>query len=414
MRLEYFIAKKIQFSQDGSRQVTPPAVRIAMAGIALGLAVMILSVAIIVGFKKEVRNKVIGFGSHIQITNFDSNASYEYAPIAVSDTLLAELAAFPGIRHVEAFATKPGMIKTEEDFQGIILKGVGREYDWTFFRNNLKEGELPVFESDKSSTDILLSRYICDLLGLKLGDPVLMYFIQDDVRARRFHVKGIYDSGSPEFDKLYALGDIRQVRRLNGWEDDQVSGLELLVDDYNKLDAISENLYFFMAEKKDRFDNLFYTRSIKELNYIIFHWLGALDINVVLILILMMAVAGFTMISGLLIIIMERINMIGVLKALGQNNASIRKVFLYIAFFLIGKGMLWGNAIGIAVCLVQEHFRLFKLDPSVYYVDAVPVEFNLLHLLLINIGALAASMGMMFGATYMISKVEPVKSIRFD
>ncbi len=412
--LEFFIAKRIHSGAEGKGKATPPAVRIAMAGIALGLAVMVLSVAIIVGFKQEVRGKVIGFGSHIQITNFDSNASYEYAPIAPGDTLLDQLNHFPGIRHVEVFATKPGMIKTDEDFQGIVLKGVDQHYDWSFFRDNLKEGELPVFEAGKSSNDILLSRTICDLLGLQLGDRVLMYFIQDEVRARPFHLKGIYDSGSPEFDKLFALGDIRQVRRLNGWENDQVSGIELLVDDYSHLDAIAENLYFFMAEQKDRLDNLYYTRSVKELNPMIFNWLSALDINVVLILVLMMAVAGFTMISGLLIIIMERINMIGVLKAMGQSNTSIRKVFLYIAFFLIGKGMLWGNVIGISICLVQQHFRIFTLNPADYYVDAVPVDLNILHLLLINIGALAVSMGMMFGATYMISKVEPVKSIRFD
>ncbi len=412
--IEYFIAKKIHSGAEGKGKATPPAVRIAMAGIALGLAVMVLSVAIIVGFKKEVRNKVIGFGSHIQITNFDNNASYEYAPIAPSDTLLKELSDFPGIRHVEAFATKLGMIKTDEDFQGVVLKGVGMDYDWSFFHDHLKEGELPVFEAEGRSTDILLSRYLCDLLGLKLGDPVRMFFIQDDVRALRFQIKGIYDSGSPEFDKLFVLGDIRQIRRLNGWENDQVSGLELLVDDYDRLDDITENVYFFMADKIDHFDNLFYTRSIKDLNPVIFHWLGALDINVVLILVLMMAVSGFTMISGLLIIILERINMIGVLKALGQRNASIRKVFLYIAFFLIGKGMLWGNMIAVAVCLLQQHFKIFKLNPADYYVDAVPIDLNILHLVLINIGALAAAMGMMFGATYMITKVEPVKSIRFD
>ena len=333
MSLEYFIAKRIYFSKEGDRQATPPVVRIAMIGIALGLAVMILSVAIVIGFKKEIRNKVIGFGSHIQITNFDNNASYESTPIAVSDTLLEHLKTFPGITHVEGFATKPGILKTDSDFQGIVLKGVGRDYDWTFFRNNLKEGELFILPTDKVSTDVLLSRYLANLLGLKVGDSFLTYFVQDEVRARKFRITGIYETGFVDYDKLFVIADIRQIRRLNGWAPDEVSGLELQVDDYDHLDRVAEDLYFDIAEKQDRNGNTYYTRSIKELNPMIFDWLEVQDINVVVILILILAVAGFTMISGLLIIILERTNMIGILKALGENNTSIRKIFLYISFF---------------------------------------------------------------------------------
>lgn len=394
--------------------MTPPAVRIAMIGIALGLAVMILSVAIVIGFKKEVRNKVIGFGSHIQITNFDNNASYESSPIAVSDTLLADLRAFPGIRHVEAFATKPGILKTEDDFQGIVLKGVDTDFDWTFFQNNLKEGDLPVFPSDKASTEVLISQYLSDLLHLKTGDTFLTYFVQDDVRARKFRITGIYETGFLDYDKLFVIADIRQVRRLNRWEKDQVSGLELLVDDYGRLDEVSEELYFDLAEKQDRLGNTFYARSIKELNPMIFNWLDVLDINVVIILILMLAVAGFTMISGLLIIILERTNMIGILKALGENNQSIRKIFLYVSFFLIGKGMLWGNVIGISLCLIQSYFRVITLDPSIYYLDAVPIDLNIVSLVVLNIGTLAAAMLMMLGPSYLITRIDPARSIRFE
>lgn len=414
MNLELFIARRIHFSKEDDRQVTPPAVRIAIIGIALGLAVMILSVAIVIGFKKEVRNKVIGFGSHIQITNFDNNASYESSPIAVSDTLLRDLQAFPGIRHVEAFATKPGILKTENDFQGIVLKGVDTDFDWTFFRTNLKEGDLLAFPSDKASTDVLISQYLSDLLGLKVGDSFLTYFVQDDVRARKFHITGIYETGFMDYDKLFVIADIRQVRRLNGWEKDQVSGLELLVDDYDQLDKVAEELYFDLAEKQDRLGNTFYARSIKELNPMIFNWLDVLDINVVIILILMLAVAGFTMISGLLIIILERTNMIGILKALGEDNRSIRKIFLYVSFFLIGKGMLWGNVIGISLCLIQSHFRLITLDPSIYYLDAVPVDLNLVSLILLNVGTLAAAMLMMLGPSYLITRIDPARSIRFE
>lgn len=414
MNLELFIARKIHFSKEGNRQVTPPAVRIAIVGVALGLAVMILSVAIVIGFKKEVRNKVIGFGSHIQITNFDNNSSYETTPIAVSDSLLQALRAFPGIKHIEGYATKMGILKTDSDFQGVVLKGIDTDYDWSFFRNNLKEGELLTIDPKKTSTDVIISRYLSDLLGLKLGDSILTYFVQEDVRARKFNIVGIYETGFMDYDKLFVLVDIKQIRRLNGWEKDEVSGLELLVDDYDKLDQIAEDLYFNLVEKQDRHGNTYFTRSIKEMNPMIFNWLDVLDVNVVVILILIFAVAGFTMISGLLIIILERTNMIGILKALGENNVSIRKIFLYISFFLIGKGMLWGNVVGIAICLIQSHFRIIKLDPSIYYLDAVPIDLSIVSLILLNIGTLCASMLMMLGPSYLITKIDPAKSIRFE
>ncbi len=385
-----------------------------MAGIALGLAVMILSVAIVVGFKKEVRNKVIGFGSHIQISNFDNNSSYEAQPIAVSDTLLSFLDTFPGIRHVEKFATKLGILKTERDFQGIVLKGVDVDYDWSFFQANLREGEIFTVRPDKSSTEVILSRYLSDLLGLKVGDSFLTYFVGEEVRARKFKISGIYETGFLDYDKLFVIADIKQVRRLNGWDKEQVSGLELRVDDYDRLDPIAENLYFALAERHDCDGNQFYARSIKELNPMIFNWLDVLDINVVVILVLMLSVAGFTMISGLLIIILERTNMIGILKALGQNNTSIRKIFMYVSFFLIGKGMLWGNLIGVSLCLLQSHFHILKLDPSVYYLDAVPVDLSLLALLCLNVGTLVASMLMLLGPSCLIMKIDPAKSIRFE
>lgn len=414
MNLELFIARKIHFSKEGNRQVTPPAVRIAIVGVALGLAVMILSIAIVIGFKKEVRNKVIGFGSHIQITNFDNNSSYETTPIAVSDSLLQALREFPGIKHIEGYATKMGILKTDSDFQGVVLKGIDTDYDWSFFRNNLKEGELLTIDPKKTSTDVIISRYLSDLLGLKLDDSVLAYFVQEDVRARKFNIVGIYETGFMDYDKLFVLADIKQIRRLNGWEKDEVSGLELLVDDYDKLDQIAEDLYFDLVEKQDRHGNTYFTRSIKEMNPMIFNWLDVLDVNVVVILILIFAVAGFTMISGLLIIILERTNMIGILKALGENNVSIRKIFLYISFFLIGKGMLWGNVVGIAICLIQSHFRIIKLDPSIYYLDAVPIDLSIVALILLNIGTLCASMLMMLGPSYLITKIDPAKSIRFE
>lgn len=414
MNVALFIARKIHFSKEGSRQVTPPAVRIAMIGIALGLAVMLLSVAIVIGFKKEVRNKVIGFGSHIQITNFDSNSSYELQAIAVSDTLMAHLDSVSGVRHVERFATKLGILKTEQDFQGIVLKGVDQEYDWAFFQANLKVGRLPDFTGKKASTEVLISRYLSDLLGLEVDDSFLTYFVQDEVRARKFQIVGIYETGFIDYDKLFVMADLRQVQRLNGWDADQVGGLEVQVDDYESLNEIAETLYFDLTERHDRNGNTYYARSIKELNPMIFNWLEVLDINVVVILVLMLAVAGFTMISGLLIIILERTNMIGMLKALGETDRHIREIFFYVSFFLIGKGMLWGNVIGLTCCWLQSHFQIVKLDPTVYYLEAVPVDLGVGAWLLLNVGTLLVSMAMMLGPSYLITRIDPAKSIRFE
>jgi lipoprotein-releasing system permease protein len=413
MSVEFFIAKRIYSNKEG--EAMPPAVRIATAGIALGLAVMILSVAIIVGFKKEVRNKVIGLGSHIQITNFDSNTSYETTPITVNDTLLTLLRSHAGVKHVEAFATKPGILKTDADFQGIVLKGVDEDYDWTFIRNNLKAGAIPLIEPEQTSSGALISQYLANLLNLKLGDTFLTYFVQEDVRARRFNITGIYETGFGDYDKLFVLTDIKQIRRLNGWDANKAGGLELLVNDYDRVDDIAEDLFFSITQNNTaNSPATLFVRSIKDLNPMIFSWLDVLDTNVAIILILMLAVAGFTMISGLLVIILERIQMIGILKALGHNNRRIKKIFLYISLFLIGKGMMWGNLIGIAVCAAQWRFHIFKLDPSTYYLDAVPIDLSPEYLLLLNAGTLAATILMMLGPSHLVSRISPSKSIRFE
>lgn len=414
MNVEFFIARRIYFHKERGRKPTPPAVRIAMLGIALGLAVMILAVAIIVGFKKEVRNKVIGFGSHIRITNFDNNTSYETLPITVSDSLLRALRSWPGVRHVEAFATKPGILKTETDFQGVVLKGVDEDFDWTFFRSHLKEGEAFAIEPGRTSSAALVSRYLADLLKLKTGDSFLAYFVQEDVRARRFTIAGVYETGFGDYDRLFVLTDVKQIRRLNGWDERQASGLELLVNDYNRVDEIAEDLFFRLSETPDEKGNTLFVRSIKDLNPMIFSWLDVLDTNVAVILVLMLAVSGFTMISGLLVIILERIRMIGILKALGQSNTGVRNVFLYISFFLIGRGMLWGNLTGITLCLLQSFFHPFRLDSSTYYLDSVPIDLSPAALLLLNSGVLLATMLMMLAPSQLVTRIKPAKSIRFE
>ena len=414
MNFELFLAKRIYFNQQQGKRTTPPAVRIAMIGMALGLAVMILSVAIVIGFKKEVRNKVIGFGSHIQVTNLDNNTSYETQPIAISDALMTQLQTDPTIKHVEAYATKPGILKTDSAFQGIVLKGVDEHFDWSFFQKQMTAGEVFKVMPNQTTTDVIISAALSNKMGLKVGDSFLTYFVQENVRARKFKITGIYDTGFLDYDNVFVIADINQVQRLNGWESDQVTGLELFVNDYDALDVTAEELYMNLGEQEDRLGNTYYARSIKNLNPMIFNWLEVLDINVVFILVLLIAVAGFTMISGLLIIILERTNMIGILKALGQDNESIRKVFLYVAFFLIGKGMLWGNAIGITLCLLQSHFKFITLDPSIYYLHAVPIDLNWLSLILLNVGTLSAAMLMILAPSYVITKISPAKSIRFE
>ncbi|MDR2119368.1 MAG: ABC transporter permease [Tannerella sp.] len=395
-------------------RVSPPAIRIASAGIALGLATMLLSVAVVTGFKHEVRDKVVGFGAHIRITHFDSNASYETAPIMPGDTLTAALRAWPGIRHVEAFATKPGIMKTETDFQGIVLKGVGADCDWSFFRKHLTEGEIIAVDSPRVASGVLISATLAGMMGLKCGDSFTAYFLHDAIRARKFHISGIYATGYSDYDKLFVIADIRQVRRLNGWDDDAASGLALYVDNYRHIAATGEQLYFHLIDKTDRAGNTLYVRTIEELNPMIFGWLEVLDVNVALILVLMTAVSGFTMISGLLIIILERIRMIGILKALGQTNAALRRIFLHIASRLIARGMIRGNAIALAICLIQSHFHPLALDPDTYYLDAVPVDLNPAAWLLINAGAFAASMLMMIAPAGLAAKIHPARAIRFE
>jgi lipoprotein-releasing system permease protein len=415
MNSEFFIARRIFQNKQGEKNISPPAVRVAVISISLGLVVMILAVAIVVGFKKEVRNKVIGFGSHIQISNFDSNSYYEMKPIAVSDTLFAMLQNDPNISHVQRFSTKPGIIKTDEDSQGVVFKGIDEGFDWNFFKQNLLEGEILKIRPDSTITDILISKKIADKLNLKLGDSFITYFVRkDDVSPRKFHIAGIYQTNFSDYDKLFILVDVKQIRRINQWEADMSSGLELTVTDYEQLDQAADALYFDMQGHADRLGNTFYTRSIKQLNPNIFAWLDVLDMNVVIILILMTLVAGFSMISGLLIIILERANMIGTLKALGENNTSIRLIFLYVSAFLIGKGLFWGNLIALSICFLQKYTGFLKLDPETYYLSEVPVEINWFSIFSVNAGTLLVTLLLLVGPSYLVAKISPAKTIRFE
>lgn len=415
MNSELFIAKRIyKGDKKNDKRVSSPAIKIAITGIALGLAVMIASVCIIVGFKKNVRDKIVGFGSHIQITGFDNNTSYEHHPISYSDTLKNRLEENPAIAHVQRFITKPGIIKTDDNFQGVVLKGVSDDFDWTFFKKNLTEGSI-IEPSDTSHTNqAIISRHIANLLQLKLGDSFTTYFVQNPIRARRFDIVGIYETGFEDYDKLFVVAQADVLAGLNGWDKDMVSGIEVLVKDYSRLNETVQSLFFEMSTYTDRFGNALYTRSIEDINPMIFNWLSLLDMNVWVILILMLLVSGVTMISGLLIIILERTNMIGILKSIGARDFKIRKVFLYLSFFLIGQGMLWGNIIGLTLCVVQKEFQIIKLNPANYYLSAVPIELNPWHILLLNAGTLLVSLLMMIGPSYLVAKITPAKSIKFE
>lgn len=415
MNTELFIAKRIyRGDKNNTKRVSSPAIKIAIAGIALGLAVMIAAVCIIVGFKKEIREKVIGFGSHIQITAFDNNASFEHQPIAFSYTLAEKLRNNSNVHHFQEFITKPGIIKTDTDFQGVILKGVSDDYDWDFFRKNLKKGAVIQPNDTLQHSRAIISQTIAAKLNLHLGDKFTVYFVQEPMRARRFDIVGIYETNFDDYDKLYVITPINVLSKLNDWDNDMVSGIEVLVKDYEKLDKTAQDLFFEMSMYKDRLGNALYTRSIKDINPMIFNWLSLLDMNVWVIISLMIIVSGFTMISGLLIIILERTNMIGMMKAMGARDFSIRKVFLYLSTFLIGQGMLWGNVVGLLICVIQHQFHIIKLNPATYYLSAVPVDLNPLYIVLLNVGTLLVSLLMMIGPSYLVAKITPAKSIQFE
>ncbi len=411
--LEYFIAKRIHF-QQGRKNVSRPAVRIAIIAIALGMAVMIIAVGVVIGFKQEIRNKVVGFGGHIRISNYDSNNTFETNPITFDPHFADSLALINGVKSVQLYATKPGIIKTQEDFQGIVLKGIDRHFNWTFFRSQLVEGDTLQL-TDSLQNNILISKHLADMLRLKVGDSFFTYFIKEQIKARKFTITGIYSTNFVEYDKLFILTDVRHIQRLSGWESSQYSGYEVLLTDFDKMESIANelNLYVQQSVTSEK-SQQYYVQTIKDLTPQLFGWLDLLDVNVWVILSLMLAVAGFNMISGLLILILERTNMIGILKSVGATNWSVRKIFLYYAVFLIGKGMLWGNVIGLSFCALQYFTHILPLDPEMYYVSYVPIVFNWTYLILLNVGTFVASILMMIAPSYLISKISPAKIIRYE
>jgi lipoprotein-releasing system permease protein len=400
--------------KDRGGRVSRPAVLIAIVSIAVGMAVMLATVAIAIGFKSQIRDKVTGLGSDIQVLNLNSVSSYETTPVVIDSAMMARLAAYDHVSHVQRFSTKPGIIKTDEAFQGMVVKGVGQEFDSSFFRSCLVEGEIPQFSDTASSGRCVISKTMADKLMLSVGDKIFTYFIQDEVRVRPMVVSGIYATNFSEYDNLFLLTDIRTVNRLNGWEEDQATGAEIRLDDYSKLEEVREAMGQDLDRTADSYGFCYFVQSIEELNPQIFEWLGLLDFNVLVILILMIGVAGFTMISGLLILIIERTDMIGTLKALGAGNGVIRNTFLFYSVYLIVRGLFWGNVIGLSLCFAQRQWHIFKLDPENYYIDAVPIEFNWWAVVAINVVMLIVAVLMVVGPSYAIAKISPATSMRYE
>ncbi|MFA5820107.1 MAG: FtsX-like permease family protein [Bacteroidales bacterium] len=414
MNLPYFIAHRLIKGRREGTSFSRPINVIAIIGIAMGLAVMILAVSILTGFKKEIREKVVGFGSHIQIMNFDSNISFETTPISDTQEFIPKIKQIPGIRHLQVFATKAGIIKTDEDIQGVVLKGIGSDFDWSYFSSNMVDGSVFMVNDTGRTDKVIISKKISDMLRLRTGDSFVMHFIQEPPRMRKFTICGIYETSLEEFDKIYVFCDIGHIKRLNGWEDDQVSGFEVFIDDFDELDAMTMAVRDAIGYKITEEEAKFKVTNIRIKYPQIFDWLNFQDINVIIIVFLMLVVAGFNMISGLLILILEKTNMIGILKALGSEDITIRKVFLYQAAYLIGKGLLWGNLIGIGLAFLQLKTGVITLDPSSYYIKTVPVNLELAHILLLNAGTMAAIVIMLLVPSQLISRITPVKAIRYD
>ena len=414
LNTELFIVRRLIGSRKEGRSFSRSIVGIAMFGIALSLAVMIVAVAIVTGFKKEISNKVTGFGAHIQVLNLDSNLSYETAPVPAGLESVEKIKEMEGIRNVQPFAIKAGIIKTGEEIHGAVLKGIDRSYDWSFIEKNLDEGAIFTVSDTARSNMVVLSGSTARLLKLGVGDRFTMYFIQDPPRARTFTISGIYNTSLEQFDKLYIFADIKQVQRLNNWRNGEVSGYEVLIEKMDDLPVLTsqvrEQVGFDFLDDGSRLK----VETIMDKNSQIFDWLKLQDMNVVVLVILMVVVAGFNMISGLLILILERTNMIGILKALGTNNASVRKVFMYQSAYLTLVGLLWGNLFGLGICLAQKKLNLIPLDPGSYYLDTVPINLNLIHILLLNLGTMAITFLFLLIPSMIISRISPDKSIRFN
>lgn len=405
---EFKIASRLYFSQQGEERHSRPAIRVALAGIIVGVMVMILTICIVVGFKQTVTQQVAGFGAHIQLVSFDNNNTYDMQPIEVSDSLMQRLSGFEHVVKAAPFITKPGMLKTDSAFQGIVLKGT--DY-WDFFGRKIIEGGIPT-----KPNEVVISRLVADKLQLHLEDVVFAYFVDEtDVRARKYTIAGIYDTGFGQFDELFVVTTLRDARRLQGWETNTYSGVEILIDNIQHLDETADRIYFATVNHIDEDGyNVYYVQTLQEQNPAIFAWLDLLDMNVVVIIILMLLVAGFNIVSGLIILILDGVQLIGTLKALGADNRFVRRVFLAQAALLIGKGVLYGNALGFILAAIQYRYHLIPLEAATYYVSYVPIAFPWGWLLTLNILTITVALLILLLPSMIITKISPAKVMHFE
>ncbi len=406
LNFEFYISRRIR-SREGS-SFSRPIIKVSVAGIALGLAVMIISVSILQGFQTQVRDKVSGFAGHIQISNFDSNNSFEPTPIDRRDAKPGQLAQIQGVTDVQAYGLKAGIVKTKDQIEGVVFKGVTKTYQWDFLKDKLISGRIPVFSDTAAGTEILISEKLANSLGFKTGDDLRMYFIIDNVtRGRKFVISGIYNTGLAEFDETYLFGDFAQVRNLNSWDENTVSGIEITLRDFSKLNNLGEQIYSTIGYKLNAL-------TVKQIYPQIFDWIEIQDMNVVIILVLIALVSGITMISTLLILILEHTRDIGMLKAMGASNNSIRKIFIYASVNITLRGLLWGNSIALLLVLLQKKFSFIPLPADSYFVSAVPVSINIPAILLINLSTVAVCTLMMLIPSLVIRYISPVRVIRFE
>lgn len=411
MNFECFLAKRIISSKSYKSSVSAPIIKIGIAAIAIGVLVMMITIATGIGLQQKIRDKVVAFNGHILITNYDSNTSEEsILPISKNQAFYPEFKTVDGIKHIQAVASKYGVVRTETYFEAAYLKGVGADYNWQYFNEFLVEGKLPDY-TNKRNEDVLISQYLANRLNLKLNDTFQMVFIKEDPEKLpniiTYKIVGIYNSGFQDFDANYIIGDIRHIQRINKWDDDQIGNFEVFIDDYSELNQKGTQVY-------ENTPSILNTQTITNKYSSIFEWIKIFDTNIYGIIGIMILVAGINMITALLVLILERTQMIGILKALGSSNWSIRKVFLYNASYLIILGLIWGNVLGLGLLFTQKYFKIFTLDPSVYYVTEAPVYISLGYIVALNIGTLLLCLIMLLVPSYLITKISPVKAIRFD
>lgn len=411
MNLEYFIAKRIIDKKSYKSSISAPIIKIGIAAIAIGIIVMLIAIATGFGLQQKIRDKVVAFNGHVVIKKYDSNQSNDSeSPISNVQDFYPEFKSVPNVTHIQAVATKSGIIRLENDFEYTVIKGVGADYNWNYFKDFLVEGELPDY-SKKRNEDVLISSYLANRLNFKVGDTFNTYFLKENLNKPpsiiTYNITGIYNSGFKEYDKLYVIGDIRHVQRLNKWSKDQVGTFEVFINDYDDLEATWRAI---RTETPSRLN----ATSVTQANPKIFEWISIFDSNTYGIIGVMILIAGINMITALLVLILERTQMIGILKALGANNLAIRKIFLYNAAYLIIVGLFWGNLIGISILMAQKYLNLIPLDPSNYYVDTVPVYLDLGYIIAVNIGTFLVCLLMLLIPSVIISKISPVKAIKFD